>query len=173
MKVTIFSTYQSDLFWRVGTKTESQLVNSIRSSKHGSKWPLLFLRKSVSRVQLSDSMNCSPPGSACHGILQSRILEWVAIPFSRRSSWTRDQTQVSCIADRFFTIWATRKPRKWPWSPYKVYSMDPASLTYWLNSDLFKGGTWTLRSGCIPLCLGQQLPASYTLMCTTQSSGTL
>ena len=42
-----------------------------------------------------------------HWILQARILEWVAFPFSMGSSWPRDQTQVSCIASRFFTIWAT------------------------------------------------------------------
>ena len=42
-------------------------------------------------------------GSSVHGILQERILEWVAIPFSRGSSQPRDQTQVSCIAGRFFT----------------------------------------------------------------------
>ena len=39
-----------------------------------------------------DPMDCSPPGFSVHGILQARILEWVAIPFSRRSSWSRDQT---------------------------------------------------------------------------------
>ena len=44
-----------------------------------------------------------------HGILQARILEWVAIPFSRGSSQPRDQTQVSCISGRFFTSWATRE----------------------------------------------------------------
>ena len=44
-----------------------------------------------------------------HGILQGRILEWIAIPFSRRSSQCRDQTRVSCIAGRYFTIWATRE----------------------------------------------------------------
>ena len=44
-----------------------------------------------------------------HGILQARILEWVAFPFSRGSSQPRDQTQVSCIAGRFFTSWATRE----------------------------------------------------------------
>ena len=38
-----------------------------------------------------------------HGILQTRILEWVIFPFSRESSQPRDQTQVSCIAGRFFT----------------------------------------------------------------------
>ena len=54
-------------------------------------------------------MNCSLPGSSTHGILQARILEWVAIPFSRGSSCSRDQTPVYCIAGRFFTIWATRE----------------------------------------------------------------
>ena len=44
-----------------------------------------------------------------HGILQARILEWVAVPFSRGSSQHRDRTQVSCIAGRFFTISATRE----------------------------------------------------------------
>ena len=48
------------------------------------------------------------PGSSVHRILQARILEWVAIPFFKRSSRPRDQTQVSCISGRFFTIWATR-----------------------------------------------------------------
>ena len=56
-------------------------------------------------------MDCSLPGSSVHGILQARILEWVAVPFSRGSSQTRDQTQVSCTAGRFFTIWATREAR--------------------------------------------------------------
>ena len=48
-----------------------------------------------------------------HGILQARILERVAFPFSRGSSQPRDQTQVSRIAGRFFTIWATREARKY------------------------------------------------------------
>ena len=54
-------------------------------------------------------MDCSPPSSSVHGILQARILEWVVIPFSRGSSQPRDRTQVSSIAGRFFTIWATRE----------------------------------------------------------------
>ena len=52
-------------------------------------------------------MDCSPPGSSLHRILQARILVWVAIPFSRGFSWPRDQILVSRIAVRFFTIWAT------------------------------------------------------------------
>ena len=50
-----------------------------------------------------------PPGSSVHWSLQARTLEWVAISFSRDSSWPRNWTLVSCIAGRFFTIWATRK----------------------------------------------------------------
>ena len=56
-----------------------------------------------------DPMDYSLPGSSVYGILQARILEWIAILFSRGSSWPRDWTQVSCIASRFFTIWVTRE----------------------------------------------------------------
>jgi len=53
---------------------------------------------------LCDPMDCSPPGSSFHGILQARILEWVAIPFSRGSSQPKDLTQVSCISGRYFHL---------------------------------------------------------------------
>ena len=58
---------------------------------------------------LCNPMDCSIPGSSIHGILQARILEWVAIFFSRGSSWPRDRTRVSCIAGRCFTLWATKE----------------------------------------------------------------
>ena len=51
---------------------------------------------------LCNPMDCSLPGSSVHATLQARILEWVTVSFSRRSSRPRDQTQVSCIAGRFF-----------------------------------------------------------------------
>ena len=57
---------------------------------------------------LCNCMDYSPPGPSVHGILQARILEWVAIPFTRGSSPPRDWTWVSCIVGRFFTIWASR-----------------------------------------------------------------
>ena len=60
-------------------------------------------------LAVCDPMDCSPPASSVNGIPQAKILEWVAIPFSRGSSLSRDQTWVSCIAGRFFTVWATRK----------------------------------------------------------------
>ena len=60
-------------------------------------------------LTLCGLMDCGPPGSSAHGVLQARILEWVTIPFSRGSSQPRDQTWVSCIAGGFFTISATRE----------------------------------------------------------------
>ena len=60
--------------------------------------------KSLSRVRLCDPVDCSPPVSSVHGILQARILEWVAISFSRGSSRPRDQTKVSHIAGRCFNL---------------------------------------------------------------------
>jgi len=60
-------------------------------------------------LTLCDPMNCSLPGSSIHGIFQARILEWVAISFSRRSFRPRDWTQVSRIVGRRFTVWATRE----------------------------------------------------------------
>ena len=55
---------------------------------------------------------CDPMDYTVHGILQARILEWVAFPFSRGSSWPRDRTQVFHIAGGFFTGWATREAQK-------------------------------------------------------------
>ena len=70
-------------------------------------FPELLLR-SVSVAQscpaVCNPMDCSLPGSSVHGILQARILEWVAISSSRGSSWPREWTRVSCSAGRFFTV---------------------------------------------------------------------
>ena len=60
-------------------------------------------------LTLYDPMDCSLPSSSVHGIFQARILEWVAISFSRRSSWPRNWTQVSCVVGRHFMAWATRE----------------------------------------------------------------
>ena len=71
-----------------------------------------------------DPMGCNPPGSSVHGILQSRIRGSVTIPFSRGSFWPRNRTNVSCIADIFFSVWTTRKPNdslergKWSGLPF-------------------------------------------------------
>ena len=68
---------------------------------------LLVVLVAQSCLTLCDRMDCSLPGSSVHGILP-RILEWVAIPISRGSSQSRGWTWVSCLAGRFFSIWATR-----------------------------------------------------------------
>ena len=65
----------------------------------------------VAQLWLWDLMDYSLPDSSLHEILQARVLECVAIPFSRGSSQPRDGTQVSCIAGRFFTVLATREER--------------------------------------------------------------
>ena len=69
---------------------------------------------------------CNPMGSPVHEILQARILEWVAISFSRGSSRPRDPTWVSCIASRFFTISATGKSpmRNNVWTKFCLWAAD-------------------------------------------------
>ena len=74
---------------------------------------------------LFDLVDCSPPGSSVHGILQARILKWVAISFSRGSSWPRDRTQVSHISGGCFNLWAT-------WEALSMYAAATAkSLQSW------------------------------------------
>ena len=74
-----------------------------------------------SYLTLRDPMGYNPPGSSVHGILQARILKWIAIPFSRGSSQPRDWIQLSHIADRFFTIWATREVHLAPQMITNIY----------------------------------------------------
>ena len=61
-------------------------------------------------LTLCNPMDCSPPGSSVHGILQARIVEWVAISYSRGSSQPRERTCISCLAGGFFTIEPAQKP---------------------------------------------------------------
>ena len=63
----------------------------------------------------SDAQSCLTLCDPMVWILQTRILEWVAFPFSKESSQSRDQTQVSSIVGRFFTSWATREAQEY-WS---------------------------------------------------------
>ena len=80
---------------------------------------------------LCDTMDCSLPGSSVHGILQARILKWVAMLFSRGSSWPRNWTQISCLAGRFFTA---ESPRNF----YTSYQKHWACLsTFWKNLNSF------------------------------------
>ena len=82
-------------------------------------------------------------GSSVHGILQARILEWVAIPFSRGSSQPRDQTGVSQIVGRFFTIWATKPHKLGEATPNVRYPVtEKRGKTS--NSTSLQGRNWPL-----------------------------
>ena len=77
-------------------------------------------------LTLSDLVDCSPPDFSVHGIVQARILEWIAMPSSRGSSWHRTQTRISCLVGEFFTHWATWEA----WPAYMWYKNRSVSLTY-------------------------------------------
>ena len=89
---------------------------------------------------LCDPMDYSPPGSSVHGILQARMLEWVAISFSRACSRPKDQTWVSYIAGRFFTIWATREahPSGGSYNFFSQLSWGYAEMTTIVNWEALK-----------------------------------
>ena len=77
---------------------------------------------------LCDPIDCSLPGFSVYGIFQARVLEWVTIFFSRRSSRPRDWTWVSCIIGRHFTVWATREVSTNDWIVDKETSTNFSTL---------------------------------------------
>ena len=104
-----------------------------------------YSRRKVLVTQLCptlwDPVDCSLPDSSVHGILQTRILEWVANPLSRWSSWPKDQTQISPTVGRFFTIWATKVGPKKEKSSSNFIIQD----YLWNSTGIIKSLT-TLRS---------------------------
>ena len=96
-----------------GRISEFTLIWTGASQKGILTWPKTLKTSTLEVAQscptLCNPMNCSLLGSCIHGIFQTRVLKWVATSFSRGPSWPRDRTQVSCIAGRHFTIWATRE----------------------------------------------------------------
>ena len=119
------ATHSGVLAWRIpgtGEPGGPPAVYGVTQSQTWLKWLsmssssmemyILVKSKSISPSVVSNSfhsMDCSLQVSSAHGIPQASIMEWVAIPFSRGSSQPRDKIQVSCIAGRFLTIWATRE----------------------------------------------------------------
>ena len=101
-------------------------------------WPYLYIFILKVKVAQSCLTLCDPMDHTVDGILQARILEWVAIPFSRGSSQRRDQTQVSCIAGRFFTSWATRAA--YIYTPLLI-KLKHFGWTLTCNCKIF-GGLW-------------------------------
>ena len=74
------------------------LISSLKNSQVKYVCACMHVKSLQSCVTLCDSMDCSPPGSSVHGILQATILEWIAMPSSRGSSRPRDRTHVSYIS---------------------------------------------------------------------------
>ena len=111
------ATHSSVLAWRIPETGEPGVLTSMGSHRVGHDRSDLAAAAAVIQLCLTlcHPMDCSPPGTSAHRLLQVRMMKWVAIPFSKGSSQPRDQTQVSHIAGRFFTLWATKKP---PWSIY-------------------------------------------------------
>ena len=82
---------------------QKQYCNKFNKDLKNSPWVLVWVLDAQLCPTLCNPMDWSPPGSSVHGILQGRILEWVAISFSRGSPQPKDRTQVFCTAGRFFT----------------------------------------------------------------------
>ena len=94
--------------WLNGTKA----INVISIARRIFSYLFVKVRKWKCQCStLWDPLDYHPPGSSVHGIFQATILEGIAIPFFRGSSPPKDQTQVSFIASRFFTIWAIEEAR--------------------------------------------------------------
>ena len=81
-------------------------------------------------------MDCSQSGSSVHWSLQARILDWVAMPCSRESSWPTNRTCISCIAGRFFSHSATWEALEYQWKVVKVKSLSRVQLcaTLWTEA---------------------------------------
>ena len=102
---------------------------------------------------LCDPMGCSLPGSSLHGILQARVLEWVAISFSRGSSRPRNWTQVSHISGRHFNLRATREAQR------RYYANNMKCQKLWVKKGLKTGQCQDNgRSG---QCRGKEKLISY------------
>ena len=84
---------------------------------------------------LCDPVDCSLPGSSLNGILQARVLEWVAISFSRGSSRSRDRTRVSGIPGRRFNLWATREAHL-----ILNHSIKQRSIYFWYGLGFCEDG---------------------------------
>ena len=107
------------------------------------KWKVKAL-VTQSCLTLCDPKDCSLPGSSAHGILQSRILEWVSIPSSRGSSWPRDQTLASHIAGGLLAIWAARE------APVHPMGFDTCIMACALHHRIVQNRFSALNILCAP-----------------------
>ena len=142
------------------------------AENHALEWqlPLLYYflftqNESESEVAqwcltLCHLMDCSLPGFSVHWIFQARVLEWVAISFSRGPSWPMDRTQIACIVWRRFTLWATRE----------APSIHPEYFLIFTLPPLFFAFIWQRRT--IPFLPPKvfQMVFSHPYICVCKSS---
>ena len=124
---------------------------------------------------LCDPVDCSLPGSSVHGVFQARVLEWVAISFSKGSSHPRDRTQVSRIVGRCYTVWAScvhvtktrvghgsdNATRAWPlksgsWAAQSMKVKQP-----WCWGSLSETVMWGVLGGSREFCSGGAAPSKF------------
>ena len=131
------------------------------------KWQQVNVNNSMLTMQMKVAQLCptfcDPMDYTVHGILQARILEWVAYPFSKGSSQPRNRTCVSCLAGRFLTNWATREAKKWKvlccvplCNPmdYTVHGLLQARILEWVAFPFSRGSS---NPGIEPRCPSLQV----------------
>ena len=133
-KGSTFSTVQSyqvpsNLIKKSHELKKQKCIPSLNSELRVCEWVLVTLPCPT----LCDPMNCGLSGSSVYEILEVRLLEWVAISFFRESSRPGNQTWVSCIAGRFFTIWAGREGRVYRWIQFKFVYRNTA--VYYFHAE--------------------------------------
>ena len=114
-------------------------------------------------LTLHNPMDYSLPGSTVHGIHQARILEWVVIPFSRRSIGSRNWTQVFCTAGGLLTVWATRDSQFMVWNHLKTIN----SNAWWIYKRVIKN-KWSKIKSVILTCSADNLNQWIAELCWTQ-----
>ena len=117
-------------------------------------------------LTLCDPMDYSPPGSSVHGILQARILEWLAMPSSRGSSRPRDRTHVSCIswtADEFFTVEPPKKPHNF--SQIQLLSRVWLFVTPWTAARQASLSITNSQSPPKPMSIELVMSSNHLILC--------
>ena len=102
-------------------------------------------------------MDCSPTGSSVHGISQERILEWIAISFSRGSSWPRGWMHVSCLGRQILYLWAT--------SSVQLLSLIRLFVTPWTAACQASLSITNSQSPPIPMSIELVMPSNHLIHC--------
>ena len=135
------------------------------------RWYNFYLHSKMGKVKAAQSCLtlCSSMDYTVHGVLQARILEWVAFPFSRGSSQLRDQTQVSHIAGRFITSWAIREAQQYiQFSSVQFSSvlsrvrLSVTPRTAASQASLSITNSWSLPK---PMSIESVMPSNHLILC--------